>query len=89
MRGYRFTLTNPQAGAADLERLVPGLAPKLVAEELAGELPAFKGPDGQVGELDLPELRTWAAWEARFKIVTHPPDVARMFDGRFLAAAER
>jgi ABC-type nitrate/sulfonate/bicarbonate transport system substrate-binding protein len=89
VRGYRFTLTNPQAGAADLERLVPGLAPKLVAEELAGELPAFKGPDGQVGELDLPELRTWAAWEARFKIVTHPPDVARMFDGRFLAAAER
>jgi putative hydroxymethylpyrimidine transport system substrate-binding protein len=88
VRGYRFTLAHPQSGAADLERLVPGLDHKLVSEELAGELPAFKGPDGQVGELDLPELRTWAAWEARFKIVDHPPDVARMFDTKFLQAAE-
>jgi len=89
VRGYTFTLSNPRAGAAELERLVPGLAPQLVSEELAGELPAFKGPGGQVGELDLAELRTWAAWEARFKIVRHPPDVAAMFDTRFLAAAER
>jgi ABC-type nitrate/sulfonate/bicarbonate transport system substrate-binding protein len=89
VRGYRFTLANPRAGAADLEHLVPGLEPKLVSEELAGELPTFKGPDGQVGELSLPELRTWAKWEARFKIVNHPPDVAQMFDTRFVTEADR
>jgi putative hydroxymethylpyrimidine transport system substrate-binding protein len=88
VRGYRFTLSHPRAGAADLERLVPGLAPKLVAEELAGELPAFKGPDGQVGELDPTVLRAWAAWEARFGIVKRPPDLGHMFDRRFLASAE-
>jgi ABC-type nitrate/sulfonate/bicarbonate transport system substrate-binding protein len=88
VRGYKFTLANPRASAADLERLVPGLEPKLVSEELAGELPAFKGPDGQVGELDPQILRAWAAWEARFGIVKHPPDLALMFDTKFLDAAE-
>jgi ABC-type nitrate/sulfonate/bicarbonate transport system substrate-binding protein len=89
VRGYRFTLSDPRASAAELERLVPGLAPKLVSEELAGELPAFKAPDGEVGELDLPVLRAWAKWEARFGIVSHPPDLAKMFDTRFVTAAER
>jgi ABC-type nitrate/sulfonate/bicarbonate transport system substrate-binding protein len=89
VRGYRFTVSNPKAGAADLERLVPGLDPRLVSEELTVELPIFTGTDGQVGELDLPVLRAWARWEARFRIVSHPPDVARMFDPRFLSLAER
>jgi ABC-type nitrate/sulfonate/bicarbonate transport system substrate-binding protein len=87
VRGYRFTLASPRAAAADLERLAPGVAAKLVAEELPGELPAFKGPNGQVGELDPHVLRAWAAWEARFGIVKRPPDLARMFDRRFLAQA--
>jgi putative hydroxymethylpyrimidine transport system substrate-binding protein len=87
VRGYRFTLAHPRAGAADLERLAAGVAPKLVAEELPGELPMFKGPDGQVGELDPRILRAWARWEARFGIVKRPPDLARMFDRRFLAEA--
>jgi putative hydroxymethylpyrimidine transport system substrate-binding protein len=87
-RGYSFTLGHPLAAAADLERLVPGLDHKLVAEELAVELPAFAGPSGKVGELDPRVLRAWAAWEARFGIVKHPPDVARMFNGAFVAAYE-
>jgi ABC-type nitrate/sulfonate/bicarbonate transport system substrate-binding protein len=89
VRGYAFTVAHPQSSAADLERLVPGLDHRLVSEELAGELPAFKGPDGQIGELDPRVLRAWAAWEARFGIVKHPPDLARMFDRRFLTEAER
>ena len=87
VRGYRATLSDPRRSAAELERLVPGLDPKLVAEELAVELPAFKVPGGAVGELDAAVLRAWAAWEARFGIVKRPPDVARMFDRRFLALA--
>lgn len=86
--GYRFTLAHPQAAAAALERLVPGLEPKLVAEELAGELPAFTDPGGVVGELDPRVLRAWAGWEARFGIVKHPPDISRMFDRRFVARVE-
>ena len=89
VRGYRFTLAHPRAAAADLERSVPGLEPKLVSEELAVELPTFTAPDGQVGELDPRELRAWAAWEARFHIVSHPPDVAAMFDTRFVSRADR
>jgi len=89
VRGYRFTLADPRSSAADLERLVSGLEPKLVSEELAGELPAFKGPSGRVGELDLPELRAWAAWEAKFRIVSRVPNVAAMFDPRFVVQAER
>jgi putative hydroxymethylpyrimidine transport system substrate-binding protein len=88
VRGYKFALANPRAAAADLERLVPGLDHRLVSEELVGELPAFKGPNGQVGVLDPKVLRAWAAWEARFGIVKHPPDLARMFDTRFLQTAE-
>jgi putative hydroxymethylpyrimidine transport system substrate-binding protein len=87
VRGYQFTLAHPRAAAADLERLAPGVAPKLVAEELPGELPAFKGAGGRVGVLDPRVLRTWAAWEARFGIVKRPPDVGRMFDGRFVSGA--
>lgn len=87
VRGYRFTLASPRAAAADLERLVPGLDDKLVAEQLAAELPAFRGPGGRVGELDARILRAWAAWEARFGVVKHPPDLARMFDPRFVSRA--
>jgi ABC-type nitrate/sulfonate/bicarbonate transport system substrate-binding protein len=87
VRGYKFTLAQPRAAAADLERLVPGLSDKLVSEELAVELPAFKSPSGQVGELDPTVLRAWAAWETRFGIVKHPPDLARMFDLKFLRLA--
>ena len=29
-------------------------------------------------------LRAWAAWEAKFGIVKRPPDVAAMFDDRFV-----
>jgi NitT/TauT family transport system substrate-binding protein/putative hydroxymethylpyrimidine transport system substrate-binding protein len=86
VRGYKFTLAHPSAAAADLERLVPGLSDKLVSEELAVELPAFKSPTGQVGELDPTVLRAWAGWETRFGIVKRRPDLGAMFDRRFLQA---
>ncbi len=87
VRGYRFALSDPAAGARDLERLVPGLDPKLVSTQLTALLPAFRAPDHRVGELDLRSLRTWATWEARFGIVSRPPDVASTFDPAFASAA--
>jgi NitT/TauT family transport system substrate-binding protein/putative hydroxymethylpyrimidine transport system substrate-binding protein len=83
LRGYRFTISDPAASAKDLERLVPGLDPKLIAADLAALTPAFVGPNGRPGELDTPVLRAWARWEARFGIVSSAPDVARSFDERF------
>jgi ABC-type nitrate/sulfonate/bicarbonate transport system substrate-binding protein len=79
-RGYAFTVAHPQSSAADLESQVQGLDPKLVAAQLSALLPAFRAPDGRTGELDPARLRKWAAWEARFGIVSRPPDVSRMFD---------
>jgi putative hydroxymethylpyrimidine transport system substrate-binding protein len=84
VQGYQFTLLNPARSAADLEALVPGLDPKLVSAQLDALLPAFRGPTGQVGELDLSTLTKWAAWEARFRIVSRPPDVRAMFDPSFV-----
>jgi ABC-type nitrate/sulfonate/bicarbonate transport system substrate-binding protein len=78
VRGYQFALSDPAASAHDLERLAPGLDPKLVSTQLNALLPAFRAP--RVGELDLASLRAWSQWEARFGIVKRPPNVATMFD---------
>jgi NitT/TauT family transport system substrate-binding protein/putative hydroxymethylpyrimidine transport system substrate-binding protein len=83
VRGYEFTLAHPSASATDLERLVPGLDPNLIAADLAALRPAFAGPHGQPGELDDAVLESWARWEARFGIVSSAPDVAKTFDTRF------
>ena len=87
VQGYDVTVINQAASAADLEARVAGLDPALVKAELAAITPAFRAPDGRVGELDLGTLRAWAAWEARFGIVRHPPDVETMFDPSFVNGA--
>ncbi len=83
IRGYEYTLSAPHQAAQDLDEQAAGLDPKLVAAQLAVLLPAFKAPDGGVGELDKASLETWAGWEARFGIVSRPPDVATIFDPDF------
>ncbi|MBV8430631.1 MAG: ABC transporter substrate-binding protein [Solirubrobacterales bacterium] len=77
--GYRYTLAHPAWSAADLQRQVPGLDASLVDSQLSALLPAFRGPHGQVGELDPVVLRQWALWEARFGIVGRPPNLATTF----------
>ncbi len=79
-RGYEFAIAKPEAAAADLERRVPGLDPKLVSADLAALRSAFAPPHGPPGRLDPATLRAWATWEARFHLVAHPPDITRMFD---------
>jgi putative hydroxymethylpyrimidine transport system substrate-binding protein len=85
--GYRFTLSHPRASAADLERQVVGLDPRLVAAELSGLLPAFRDGDQRVGALSPAILRRWAVWEVRFGLVSRPPDVAAAFDPGFVRSS--
>jgi len=87
VQGYEYTLSHPQQAAADLEHEVTGLDPKLVAAQLTALLPAFRAAGGRVGVLDTASLARWAAWEARFGIVSRPPDVARIFDPSYAADA--
>jgi ABC-type nitrate/sulfonate/bicarbonate transport system substrate-binding protein len=84
VRGYRFTLRNPEGSEADLEEQVQNLDPRLVAEQLTAELPDFTGPRHVIGELDRATLARWAKWEASFGIVRRPPDIRTMFATRFL-----
>jgi putative hydroxymethylpyrimidine transport system substrate-binding protein len=84
VRGYGVTLTDPEGSAADLESKVPGLDPKLVAAQLNVEQDALMAPDGAFGDLDLKTLQAWAAWEAKFGIVSAAPDVRRAFDPAFV-----
>ncbi len=85
-RGYEATVADPKAAAADMLDQVPGLDRTSLEEQLAALHGAFQGPQGNVGELDSPELATWAQWEARFGIVSAPPNVSTMFDTTFADA---
>ena len=86
-RGYAFALGHPGAAASELESRVNGLDPGLVSAELQALLPAFRAPDGRVGELSARVLRLWAAWEARFHIVPRPPSVSGDFDTQLTGPA--
>lgn len=83
IRGYDLALARPAVAQRALEAQVPGLDHALDTAELAGLGAAFRGPGGHFGVLDRALLLRWAAWEARFGIVTFPPDVAATFDPRF------
>jgi ABC-type nitrate/sulfonate/bicarbonate transport system substrate-binding protein len=83
--GYDYALAHPAAGAHDLESQVSGLDPSLVTAELPGLEKAFTGPEHRFGVFDMALLARWARWEARFGIVTQPPDVHAMFDTAYTA----
>jgi ABC-type nitrate/sulfonate/bicarbonate transport system substrate-binding protein len=83
VHGYNTAIGNPALGQASLESQVPGLDHRLDSAELAALRPALRGPEKRFGVVDLPRLREWARWEARFGIVRRVPDVSRMFDTSF------
>jgi putative hydroxymethylpyrimidine transport system substrate-binding protein len=83
VRGYELAIARPAVAGADLERLVPGLDPRLVRADLAALRSSFASRGGHPGELEMGVLREWARWEARFGLVRRPPAVAQMFDPRF------
>ena len=80
MRGYGVTLHDPASSLTDLQQRVAGLDRGELERQLDVLGPALVSPGGRVGALDPAVLRRWARWEARFGIVKHPPDVARLFD---------
>jgi ABC-type nitrate/sulfonate/bicarbonate transport system substrate-binding protein len=84
VRGYQAVLADPAAGARALESAVSGLPAAAVSEQLSAELPAFRPARGGIGTFARSTLEAWARWETRFGIVSRRPDVAAMFDGRFL-----
>jgi putative hydroxymethylpyrimidine transport system substrate-binding protein len=89
VRGYALTRADPAQSEHDLESLVPGLDPKLVSEQLRAEQSAFVATGGRIGELNLVALRAWAQWEARFGIVSSPPNVGASFDRSFVERADQ
>ncbi len=83
VRGYDAALADPQLGQRSLEAEVPALDHQLDTRELAALRPAFTGPEGRFGVLDMALLRRWAAWEAKFGIVRTVPNVSAAFDTAF------
>lgn len=83
VHGYDTAIAYPAIGQRSLESQVPGLNHGLDTKELAALRPAFTGPEGRFGVLDMPLLRRWARWEARFGIVKRVPDTSAMFDTSF------
>ncbi len=86
VRGYEVTLREPRASASEMAAEVPGLDRNALLEQLAVLHDSFVRPGGRYGELNMPALRRWAAWEARFGIVARPPDVNSIFDPSFVQA---
>jgi ABC-type nitrate/sulfonate/bicarbonate transport system substrate-binding protein len=84
VQGYGVTVSDPGASVSDMVAEVPGLERAALREQLGVLHGAFVRPGGRYGELDLPSLRAWAQWEARFGIVAAPPDVNAIFDPRLL-----
>ncbi|HYV16360.1 MAG TPA: ABC transporter substrate-binding protein [Conexibacter sp.] len=80
VRGYGVTLHDPASSLTDEQERVAGLDRGELERQLDVLGPALVAPGGRVGELDPDVLARWARWEARFGIVKHPPDVARLFD---------
>jgi ABC-type nitrate/sulfonate/bicarbonate transport system substrate-binding protein len=84
VQGYELTIRDPGASVNDTLAQVPGLDRSVLSAQLAALEGAFVGPRKRFGELDLASLQAWAAWEARFGIVSQPPDVRAIFDPRLL-----
>ena len=79
----RWPIRKPQSGTSSTRSRAS--TRRYSPAELRALLPAFRAPDGLVGDLDLTTLAAWARWEARFGIVARPPDVSATFDRSFVA----
>jgi NitT/TauT family transport system substrate-binding protein/putative hydroxymethylpyrimidine transport system substrate-binding protein len=74
--GYQTAIDDPGAALDDLLAAVPGLD----REDQAAQLDALGDAFAPPLALDRATLEDWAQWEARYGIVTLPPDVDRAFD---------
>ncbi|HVS28748.1 MAG TPA: ABC transporter substrate-binding protein [Solirubrobacteraceae bacterium] len=84
VRGYSFARKEPWAAVENELARAPGLKRDELRAQMKAVSPAFATGAGRPGELNSGRLKAWARWEARFGIVSRPPDVGAMFDTRFL-----
>ena len=83
-RGYSEVFGDPESAVSILLEASEGLDRATVVRELDAVSPDFTAGARFFGELDPDRLRAWATYAQRRKIVRKPPDVARMFEGRFV-----
>jgi ABC-type nitrate/sulfonate/bicarbonate transport system substrate-binding protein len=83
VRGYRDTLSDPQASLADLERLNPGLPKRLTAASLRTYLTLF-GASGSFGVIDPRRVEAMSAWMVANHLIHRPISAARYGTNQFV-----
>lgn len=84
LRGYEVTVRDPHKSVSDMLAEVPGLDRQTLEAQVNALHDAYQGSRAHPGEFDPPALAAWATWEARFGIVSRPPDVNALFDTSFV-----
>jgi ABC-type nitrate/sulfonate/bicarbonate transport system substrate-binding protein len=78
-RGYEEALNDPESAVGAVVDRTHGLDRAAVQAGFDAVSPAFLEGVTRFGDFDVAQLRTWARWEARERIVRRPPDVALAF----------
>ena len=79
-RGYAETQADPESAVSAMLDREPGLDRAVLAAQLDAVNPAFTAGAREFGELRPDVLRSWAAWDERFGILSKPLDVRAAFD---------
>ena len=79
-RGYQQAQADPESAVGAVLDANPDLSRDELSAQMDEVAPAFSAGALGIGQLRLPELRAWAAWDHRFGILRRPLDVGRAFD---------
>jgi len=79
-RGYQEAQADPESAVGAVLDANPDLDRAELGAQMDAVAPAFTAGALGVGQLRLPVLRAWAAWDRKFGILKRPLDVSRAFD---------
>jgi putative hydroxymethylpyrimidine transport system substrate-binding protein len=79
-RGYTQAQAEPDEAVQALTGTVHDADPSAISAQLDAVAPAFTAGARFVGQLRPAVLRAWAAWDVRFGILPHKPDLSTLFD---------
>jgi putative hydroxymethylpyrimidine transport system substrate-binding protein len=79
-RGYQQAQADPESAVGAVLDANPDLNRAELDAQMDAVAPAFTAGALGYGQLRLPVLRAWAAWDRRFGILQRPLDVSRAFD---------